>query len=199
LKNSSDSIERGLDKGKEDFSKQMSVGYLSIQSNNKATRGFIKNMAVNDKMLLVDAATNSARNAKNMIDQYSAQFDSENESINTRGLEIERKFTFPFACLLLFFIGAPLGAIIKKGGLGLPVVVAALFFVMYYILTILGMKSAKELAMSVFMGSWMPSFILIPIAVFLTYKAAVDSSIFDRDAYLNFFKKLGKPFRGAKV
>lgn len=198
LSKSSDSIKKNLDKSKDQFSKQMESGYMSVQ--DFARRGFYpqKYTVVQNKMALVDAATNTVRNAKETIDQTSTQFDISHQSIIQRNLEWERKFTFPFACLLLFFIGAPLGAIIKRGGLGLPVVVAALFFVIYYIISIIGLKSAKEEAMTVFIGSWLSSFILIPIAVFLTYKAAVDSAIFERDAYLNFFKKIGVPFKGSK-
>ncbi len=192
LRTSVDSLSHTLVRNKNDFSKQISNTYLSVIPTNRPFKRALHYTAAQDRSVLVDAATNSVRNAKTMVDQYSAQFDTTHEGIIARDLEIERKFTFPFACLLLFFIGAPLGAIIKKGGLGLPIVVAALFFVLYYILTIIGIKSAREEVMSVFVGSWLSAFILIPVGVFLTYKAAVDSSIFDRDAYLNFFKKVGK-------
>ncbi len=200
LSSSSDSIKKSLDKDKDRFSKQLVAAYLKTDN---APRRNIKPRprfnVVRDRTAVVDAAINQVRNAKGLIDASSQQFDASNTSILQRELELERMFTFPFACLLLFFIGAPLGAIIRKGGLGMPVVVAALFFVLYYILSIIGKKSASEGVMTVFVGSWLSAFILSPVAVFLTYKAAVDSAIFDRDAYLNFFKKIGGVFRGAKV
>lgn len=198
LGSSADSIKKSLVKSKDNFSKQLAGSYLSIQS---FPRHGVRPMGMSnlqDKMVLVDAAANTVRSAKELITETSNQFDAAHLSVIQRNLEWERKFTFPFACLLLFFIGAPLGAIIRKGGLGMPVVVAALFFVLYYILSIIGTKSARQEELSVFSGSWLPSFILVPVGVFLTYKAAVDSAIFDRDAYLNFFKKLGNIYRGRR-
>ena len=192
LGHSADSISKSLVKSKDQFSKQLSESYLSVRTYPR--RGMRPKGLTNlqDKMMLVDAAINTVRSSKEMIHETSKQFDATHESVIQRNLEWERKFTFPFACLLLFFIGAPLGAIIRRGGLGMPVVVAALFFVIYYILSIIGMKSAREEAMTVFTGSWLPAFVLAPIGIFLTYKASVDSAIFERDAYLNFFKKVGR-------
>ncbi|HTA27546.1 MAG TPA: LptF/LptG family permease [Bacteroidia bacterium] len=190
LSNSADSLKKSLNKSKEQFSKQIITSYLSVETyprRNLRPRGLSN---LQDKMMLLDAATNTVRSAKEMIGETSTQFDASHLSVIQRELQWQRTFTFPFACLLLFFIGAPLGAIIRKGGLGMPVVVAAIFFVLYYILTIVGTKSARQEEMTVFTGSWLSAIILTPIGVFLTYKASVDSAIFDRDAYLNFFKKV---------
>jgi lipopolysaccharide export system permease protein len=192
LVKSADSLNVKLSKDKDKFSQEIQTGFLTVQPAPAQRTNSFRYGAVQDRMVIVDAAVNSVRNVKELVEQSSSQFDTDHISILQRRLEWQRKLTFPFACLLLFFIGAPLGAIIRKGGLGMPVVVAALFFVLYYILSIVGMKSAREGVMTVFTGSWLPSFILVPISIFLTYKAAVDSAIFERDAYLNFFKKLGK-------
>ncbi len=196
LSHSADSISKSLEKGKSEFGKQLADGFMSVKNYPRKFFRPQKFQPVQSRMAIVDAATNTVRNAKETISQTSTQFDGEHGSVIQRNLEWERKFTFPFACLLLFFIGAPLGAIIKRGGLGMPVVVAAGFFVIYYVLSIIGLKSAKEEAMTVFFGSWLSSFVLIPVAIFLTYKASVDSAIFDRDAYLNFFKKIQRAFGG---
>jgi len=190
LSNSADSIKLSLGKEQDRFSKEITNGFLNVRIYPRHNAGIPLYNSIQGKMVLVEAAINTVRNAKQLVDQSSAQFDITSQSVLLRRLEMERKLTFPFACFLLFFIGAPLGAIIRKGGLGMPVVVASLFFVLYYVLSIIGMKSAREEVMTVFTGSWLPSFILTPIAVFLTYKASVDSAIFDRDAYLNFFKKV---------
>lgn len=99
-----------------------------------------------------------------------------------------RKFTLSVACLMLYFIGAPLGAIIKKGGFGLPVLVAIIFFIFYYMLTISGEKMAKSGALEPYMGMWLSAFVLAPIAFFLTYKASNDSALFNKDTYLRFFR-----------
>ena len=105
-------------------------------------------------------------------------------------MEYQRKFTLGAACIVLFLIGAPLGAIIRKGGLGLPVVVSVAFFLIYHIIGTIGEKSAKEGDLSPFIGAWMAIVFLLPIGIFLTYKAATDSALLDMDMYKRFFKKL---------
>lgn len=197
LTHSADSLRTELYKNKDKFSQEVKTGFLSLTPPPPVQKKPYppRYSTIQDKMTVVDLATNSVRNVKELIDQSSSQFDSDHINILQRDLEWERKLTFPFACLLLFFIGAPLGAIIRKGGLGMPVVVAALFFVLYYVLSIVGMKSAREDIMSVFVGSWLPAFVLVPISIFLTYKASVDSAIFERDAYLNFTKKTVRFFK----
>jgi len=104
--------------------------------------------------------------------------------------EWHKKFTLSFSILVLFFIGAPLGAIIKKGGLGAPLIFATLFFLLYYILVISGENMIESRMLSPFTGSWMASFVLVPIGLFLTYKAANDSALFDIDIYKKFFRKI---------
>ena len=139
---------------------------------------------------ILQNAINSARSSKQDIESFL----QENENIIRPEVSLKlvwhQKFTLSFACLILFFIGAPLGAIIRKGGLGMPVVVSILLFILYYILSISGEKFAKELIISPFWGAWASSFILLPLGVFLSYKATSDSSLFDTDSYLQPFKKL---------
>jgi len=115
-------------------------------------------------------------------------------------IEFHRKFTLAVSCLLLFAIGAPLGAIIRKGGLGLPVIMAIIFFLIYHIISTVAEKSAKDGAISPILGMWMAIIILSPLAGFLTYKSTTDSALFDIDQYkikaeagLNWIKsKIGK-------
>ena len=95
-------------------------------------------------------------------------------------------------CIILFFIGAPLGAIIKKGGLGMPVVISVFFFLAYYILTELFMNLALEGALPPWQALWMPLLIFLPISIFLTSKAAKDSVIFDATIYYTWINKLFK-------
>jgi len=101
-----------------------------------------------------------------------------------------KKFTLSFAILILFFIGAPLGAIIKKGGLGTPLVFATLFFLFYYILTMIGENMVESGVVSPWKGLWLSSFFLTPLGVFLTYKAANDSALFDWDVYKRWFGRI---------
>ena len=95
-----------------------------------------------------------------------------------------------FACLVFFFIGAPLGAIIRKGGLGTPAVISIFFFVVYYVISISAQKLVEEDMVSTFAGMWAASYLLLPIGIFLTYKATTDSAIMNIDTYLSFFKKI---------
>jgi lipopolysaccharide export system permease protein len=92
--------------------------------------------------------------------------------------------------LVLFFIGAPLGAIIRKGGIGMPAVVSVCFFLVFHVLSITGEKSAKEGVWEAWQGAWMATMVLLPIGIFLTYKATRDSALFDLDAYISPLKKL---------
>lgn len=105
-------------------------------------------------------------------------------------IESYRKFTLSFACLIFFFIGAPLGAIIRKGGLGTPMIVSVMFFVVYWVFDISGKKLANDGAISPFFGTFISSFVLVPMGVFLTIKSTRDSSLFNADSYKIFFKNL---------
>ena len=91
---------------------------------------------------------------------------------------------------MLFFIGAPLGAIIRKGGLGMPSVVAIVFFIFYYVLTIMGEKFVTQGLIPVYQGMWISAAILLPLGIFITYKATSDSVMFDLESYKNFFKSI---------
>jgi lipopolysaccharide export system permease protein len=94
------------------------------------------------------------------------------------------------ACFLFFFIGAPLGTIIRKGGIGIPLVITVVFFAFYFVLSIFGEKMAKNGDTSVWFGMWLSTIITLPICIFLTYKATMDSAMLSPDAYANFFRKV---------
>jgi lipopolysaccharide export system permease protein len=104
--------------------------------------------------------------------------------------EWHNKFTIPFACLVFFFIGAPLGAIIRKGGLGTPVVISVVLFIFYYVVNNIGFKMARDGVWEAWQGMWLSSAVLAPLGVFLTYKAVNDSVILNADTYLNALKNL---------
>lgn len=108
----------------------------------------------------------------------------------TNGQEWHRKFTFPAACLIFFIIGAPLGAIIRKGGLGMPVIASVLFFIIYYIIDTFGQNMTKEESVPVWLGMWLSSLLLLPIGLFLTYRSAQDSITINVDALADPWRKL---------
>lgn len=107
-------------------------------------------------------------------------------------IEWHKKFSLAFACLVLFMIGAPLGSIIRKGGLGMPLVVAVVFFLLFHLLNMFGQKLADGHSLSAFSGMWLSSFVLVPIGLFLTYQAMRDSQLFNQEFYFRFFRKVKK-------
>lgn len=147
-----------------------------------------------DKDHALQYALNYARSAHNNISNNKKQFNHRAERIRRHQIEWHRKFSLSFACLVFFFIGAPFGAIVRKGGFGTPVVVSVLFFILYYIISITGEKFAREGVVPAYIGMWLSSFILMPLGVFLTYKATTDSVILNSDTYLLFFKRIFKRF-----
>ncbi|HEX7584346.1 MAG TPA: LptF/LptG family permease, partial [Prolixibacteraceae bacterium] len=139
---------------------------------------------------LIEGALTSARNNIRAIKQVDELNVANIRSLNRFDTEWHKKYTYSLACLIFFFIGAPLGAIIRKGGLGMPVVVSILMFIAYYILMITGEKFAREDAWSMAEGMWFSSFVFLPLGIWLTYKAATDSSVMNIESYQLFFKKL---------
>ncbi|MBE9485363.1 MAG: LptF/LptG family permease [Bacteroidetes bacterium] len=126
---------------------------------------------------------NKARGVKSNIEWNVSDYESKREWLAKHQVAWHKKFTLSFACLVLFFIGAPLGAIIRKGGIGLPVVVSVLFFVLFHIITITGEKSAIAGAIQIEYGMWVASAVLMPLGIFLTIKATSDSPLFDFDIW----------------
>jgi lipopolysaccharide export system permease protein len=100
------------------------------------------------------------------------------------------KITMSIACLVLFMIGAPLGSIIRKGGIGLPLIFAVIFFVVFFLLNNFGRKFVKQDVMQPFSGMWMATLVLLPVGVFLTYKAMNDSQLFNKEFYHRILKKI---------
>ena len=142
------------------------------------------------QMQSVQSAKDQIRTVKDVLGRK--ELYSADNKIRIRGflIELNRKFTLAMSCLVLFFIGAPLGAIIRKGGLGLPVVMSVMFFLLYHIISTIGEKSVKEGSLSPSLGMWIAIITLAPLGAFLTYKATVDSVLFDLDYYKRWFKKL---------
>lgn len=141
------------------------------------------------KQNAIQYALDYARSSKSYISSTKDEFFYKKKYIARHKIEWNRKFTLSFACFVFFFIGAPLGAIIRKGGLGMPVVISILFFIVYYIITITGEKFARELLWDPAAGMWVSSFILLPLGIFLSYKATNDSSIMNADFYIETVKK----------
>jgi lipopolysaccharide export system permease protein len=149
----------------------------------------IKLTGISDKVNTLNNAASEVHQIMDVLRNRADRHKETSKSIRRYIMEYQKKFTLGAACIVLFLIGAPLGAIIRKGGLGLPVVVSVIFFLIYYIIGTIGEKSAKEGDLSPLIGAWISIGVLFPIGLFLTYKAATDSALFDVDLYKRFFKR----------
>lgn len=141
---------------------------------------------------IYERAITKARNIKNYSDVTKTQLTYKDRDYVSHMIEIYRKFTLSVACIVLFFIGAPLGSIIRKGGLGWPLFYSVIFFIIYHVTSIIGEKLAENNVLTAFGGMWFSTVILLPIGFFLTMKAANDSKIYSTDYYRNVVRKLSQ-------
>lgn len=139
----------------------------------------------------VQSAANAARNVKSLTSSYASRLTTIQREKNNYEIEIYRKFTQACACFIMFLIGAPLGAIIRKGGLGMPVIISIAFFIVYYVMSILGEKWGRESVAPVGLGMWAANIILLPVGLFFLYQARNDSSLLEMD----FWRKITARFR----
>lgn len=137
------------------------------------------------------------RQTRNSLEMIKSDYDfkaeilaGDEKEMRRHHTEMHRKFTLSFACLIFFFIGAPLGAIIRKGGLGMPVVISIFLFIFYYIIDNIGFKMASNGMWPPWQGMWLSSAVLLPLGIFLTHKASNDSAILNADTYLDYIKRL---------
>lgn len=139
---------------------------------------------------MMAAAIAAATSRKQDIEYRGFSYIDTIRSIRRHELEWHRKFSLSFACLVFFFIGAPLGAIIRKGGLGMPAVLSVLLFIFYYIIDNTGYKFSRDGVMPAWQGMWLSTAVLVPLGAFLTYKAVRESTLMEGDAIAQLFKKL---------
>ena len=143
-----------------------------------------------DQYRVAMAAVEKAKSQRDNVDYNALMLNDYQRYIRKHEIELYRKFTLAFACLVFFFIGAPLGAITRKGGLGMPIVISVVMFIIYYIIDNTGYKMAREALWPCWDGMWLSSMILLPIGVLLTYKATTDSALFNPDAWMKIFGKI---------
>jgi lipopolysaccharide export system permease protein len=141
---------------------------------------------------ILNLANSNLSSVKYSVENSNTEFKTKQENINGHLIALYDKFVIAFACFLMFFIGAPLGAIIRKGGLGLPVVFAMLIFISFHFVNTFGKRISEEGGLTPFIGSWMSSFILTPLAILLTYRATNDNGLINMDAVLAPFQKILK-------
>jgi lipopolysaccharide export system permease protein len=153
---------------------------------------FLRSVPDSLRLQVIQQAISQAKNTEGLLAISSFERKLQTENFLKFKVEWHRKFTLSFACVLLFLIGAPLGAIIRKGGLGMPLVIAVVFFVVFHIMSITGEKLAKTGAMEPWAGMWMATAMLLPIAFILINQARNDSQIFSKEWYIRLGNRIIK-------
>jgi len=208
LNSAIDSIDQYIDSNHVRLSRHVIQHYHNFSNINKTGQitndslsetllhPFINNFSdYDDKIFIVNNAFKSAQNLKEICGYREMEIHQLNKHKIRHKVEQHRKFTLSIACIILFFIGAPLGAIIRKGGLGLPLVVATLVFVLYYILSVTGEKFVREDVWNPWFGMWFSSIVLLPFGTWLTYVATTDNPIMDVEWYEKLSSKVFGFFR----
>ncbi len=155
------------------------------------------NFKASDRTRIRETALNAVKSARENLRISKDDLYAKRKLIFKHKIVFHKKFSFSIACFLLFFIGAPLGAIIRKGGLGMPAVVSTLFFILFWVISFVGEKYSAEGIVPAWQGMWISSAVLLPIGIFLTMKATNDASLFDIEAWTRFFTRL-HPFRPSR-
>ena len=178
-----DSLDRHYEQKQEKFTQNFEhrlSNFESIKRNSEAPSStlhaslewpLIEHLDPKERSKVLEIATGTARTAKENVSFNSQDLGAMQLNIKKHKLELHKKFTLSFACIIFFLIGAPLGTIIRKGGLGLPVVISVLFFVIYYIISTVAERMAEFGDLNMFLGVWLSSIIVLPIGLFLTFKA----------------------------
>ena len=161
-----------------------------VKHNKFSVLDTLSKMNLDQKKALYERAMSMVRSSQGSFSFDETTSKEALTQLYKYKVEWHRKLSLPVSIMIFFLIGAPLGAIIRKGGLGMPIVVSVSFFVVYYIISITGEKMAKEGTWGSFAGMWIATFILLPISVYLTYKATNDSNLFNAEWYILHFKKL---------
>lgn len=180
----------------EDSIKELTNKLSAVQSPvNTYDSSFISVVPDSQRMRVLQLASSHARSSKNLVEVTVSDLSIRQMNYSTFKIELHRKFTLSFACVLLFLIGAPLGAIIRKGGLGMPLVVAIGFFVVFHIMSITGEKLARTGAVDTWMGMWMATAMLLPIAFILIQQARNDSQVFSKEWYMRIWNYVAGLFK----
>lgn len=143
-----------------------------------------------EKYDLVDASLKTITSAKQVIKTNEATRKISKEWLNKHIISLHEKFALGFACIILFFVGAPLGALIRKGGIGLPMVIAILLFLTYHFIGIFATNSAKNGSFNPILASWFSTLVMLPLGIFLTRRATADKGLFDFDSLIEPIKKM---------
>tara|TARA_B000000532_G_scaffold241109_1_gene232974 strand:+ start:1171 stop:2553 length:1383 start_codon:yes stop_codon:yes gene_type:complete len=182
LTSSIDSLERNIEKKEADYSKNYTEKFnfkLTFENDSSNKKSYTNRT----NREIVDYTINKVRSLKSILKSNSDNLKYKKSIINRHKIELHRKFSLAFACIILFIIGSSLGSIIKKGGFGIPILVSIVFFILYHILNITGEKQVKEVGLDPLIGMWLANLVFTPISLILLYKATTDSSLLDFSYY----------------
>ncbi|HXB45526.1 MAG TPA: LptF/LptG family permease [Puia sp.] len=174
-----------------------SIKYLDSNWSKIKTYHVKKNQTFSDlvpdsaRKMVVQSSVSEVNNIKSSLESSVILYDNDEKNLRLHQIAWHSKITMSIACLVLFLIGAPLGSIIRRGGIGLPLVFSVIFFVIFYLLNNYGTKFVKEEVLQPISGMWLATFVLTPIGLFLTYKALNDSQLFNKEFYYRTLKKIG--------
>ncbi len=206
LQQSTDSLNKELDARVENFNRNTMLNYTFLSQIDtiipldsgivvKDRLYALEGLTKQEKLQVIEKALTNSRNARNNVEYEKNDQSQRKELIRKHEVEWHLKFTLSFACLVLFFIGAPFGAIIRKGGLGLPLVISVVFFVIYHVISMTGKKSVIAGEMDPVLGMWLSSIVLLPLGILFTYKATNDSPLFDVDVWFRNISRFFEKFR----
>ena len=173
------------------------IAEASKKIGNKKIKSFDDLIPDSLRTFVQGQASSTISSMKSLLEVNSSNYDNQMDDITLHKIEWHKKLSLSIACIVLFFIGAPLGSIIRKGGLGMPLVVALIFFMIFYLLNIFGEKFTKDHVFDPIIGMWLPVIVLSPVGFFLTYKAMHDSQLFNKEFYFRIIKNIKTRFRKA--
>ncbi|MHA7843142.1 MAG: LptF/LptG family permease [Winogradskyella sp.] len=196
-------IDSLKDQGKEDYKTLSRTLYnrttyaaLNLNINTKKDSSFTGNVLdlfpLSKKGQIINLALNSANSTNQIIDSNKKNFESKSIHLNKHIIAFHEKFVLAIACIILFFVGAPLGALIRKGGLGLPIVIAVVLFLTYHFFGIFAKNSAEKGSFSPIIGSWLSTAVMLPLSIYLTSRATNDKGAFEIESILKPLKKFFK-------
>ena len=168
----------------------MDSGWTEVKTSAPTVKQFIKEIPDTSRAVVLDQAISYTNSMKNSLEVASTEYENKRKELRLHLIEWHQKFTMSVAVIVLFLIGAPLGSIVRKGGIGTPVVFAVIFFVIFFLLNNFGKKFVREDVLRPLPGMWLATYILVPVGIFLIYQALNDSQLFNKENYFRIFRKI---------